>query len=97
MDYREKIIEACAKVCETEWATECERIYGEECAAAIRAIDLDQIAPRPEPVAAPAVPPELTERAAKAIVALKGDSGMVAVLYDLPTIVEALEFCAGRK
>lgn len=29
--------EACAKVCETEWSNVAERIYGEECAAAIRA------------------------------------------------------------
>ena len=29
--------EACAKVCESEWSNVAERIYGEECAAAIRA------------------------------------------------------------
>ena len=29
--------EACAKVCETEWSNVAERMYGEECAAAIRA------------------------------------------------------------
>ena len=29
--------EACAKVCETEWSNVAERIYGEECAVAIRA------------------------------------------------------------
>ena len=29
--------EGCAKVCETEWSNVAERIYGEECAAAIRA------------------------------------------------------------
>ena len=29
--------EACAKVCETEWSNVAERIYGEECAAVIRA------------------------------------------------------------
>ena len=29
--------EACAKVCEKEWSNVAERIYGEECAAAIRA------------------------------------------------------------
>ena len=29
--------EACAKVCESEWSNVAERMYGEECAAAIRA------------------------------------------------------------
>lgn len=29
--------DACAKVCETEWSNVAERMYGEECAAAIRA------------------------------------------------------------
>ena len=29
--------EECAKVCETEWSNVAERMYGEECAAAIRA------------------------------------------------------------
>ena len=29
--------EACAKLCETEWSNVAERIYGEECAVAIRA------------------------------------------------------------
>lgn len=29
--------EACARVCETEWSNVAERMYGEECAAAIRA------------------------------------------------------------
>lgn len=29
--------EACAKVCETEWSNVAERMYGEECAATIRA------------------------------------------------------------
>ena len=29
--------EACAKLCETEWSNVAERIYGEECATAIRA------------------------------------------------------------
>ena len=29
--------EACAKVCEAEWSNVAERMYGEECAAAIRA------------------------------------------------------------
>ena len=29
--------EVCAKVCETEWSNVAERMYGEECAAAIRA------------------------------------------------------------
>lgn len=28
--------EACAKVCESEWSNVAERMYGEECAAAIR-------------------------------------------------------------
>jgi hypothetical protein len=29
--------EACAKVCESEWSNVAERMYGEECAKAIRA------------------------------------------------------------
>jgi hypothetical protein len=29
--------EACAKVCETEWSNVAEKMYGQECAAAIRA------------------------------------------------------------
>ena len=29
--------EACAKLCESEWSNVAERMYGEECAAAIRA------------------------------------------------------------
>jgi hypothetical protein len=29
--------EACAKLCETEWSNVAERMYGEECAATIRA------------------------------------------------------------
>jgi hypothetical protein len=29
--------EACAKVCENQWSNVAERMYGEECAAAIRA------------------------------------------------------------
>jgi len=29
--------EACAKVCESNWTNVVERIYGKECAAAIRA------------------------------------------------------------
>jgi hypothetical protein len=29
--------EACAKVCESEWSNVAERMYGEECAATIRA------------------------------------------------------------
>lgn len=29
--------EACARVCENEWSTVAERMYGQECAAAIRA------------------------------------------------------------
>ena len=29
--------EACAKVCESEWSNVAERMYGDECAAAIRA------------------------------------------------------------
>ena len=29
--------EACAKLCETEWSNVAERMYGEECAKAIRA------------------------------------------------------------
>lgn len=29
--------EACAKVCESEWSNVAERMYGEECANAIRA------------------------------------------------------------
>jgi hypothetical protein len=29
--------EACAKVCETKWSNVAERMYGEECAKAIRA------------------------------------------------------------
>ena len=29
--------EACAKVCESEWSNVAERMYGTECAAAIRA------------------------------------------------------------
>ena len=29
--------EACAKVCEAEWSNVAERMYGEECATAIRA------------------------------------------------------------
>jgi len=29
--------EACAKVCENEWSNVAERMYGQECAAAIRA------------------------------------------------------------
>jgi len=29
--------EACANVCENEWSNVAERMYGEECAAAIRA------------------------------------------------------------
>ena len=28
--------EACGKVCESEWSNVAERMYGEECAAAIR-------------------------------------------------------------
>ena len=34
---REGEREACAKVCENEWSNVAERMYGEECAAAIRA------------------------------------------------------------
>ena len=34
--------EACAKVCETEWSNVAERMYGEECAAAIRARSKDE-------------------------------------------------------
>ena len=30
--------EKCAKVCESEWSNVAERMYGQECAAAIRAI-----------------------------------------------------------
>jgi hypothetical protein len=29
--------EACAKVCETEWSNVVEKMYGQECATAIRA------------------------------------------------------------
>lgn len=29
--------EACAKVCENEWSNVAERMYGQECATAIRA------------------------------------------------------------
>ena len=29
--------EACAKLCESEWSNVAERMYGEECATAIRA------------------------------------------------------------
>jgi hypothetical protein len=29
--------EQCAKVCETEWSNVAEKMYGQECAAAIRA------------------------------------------------------------
>lgn len=29
--------EACAKVCESEWSNVAERMYGKDCAAAIRA------------------------------------------------------------
>jgi hypothetical protein len=29
--------EACAKLCENEWSNVAERMYGQECAAAIRA------------------------------------------------------------
>jgi hypothetical protein len=29
--------EACAKVCESEWSNTAERMYGQECATAIRA------------------------------------------------------------
>lgn len=29
--------EECAKVCESEWSTVAERMYGQECATAIRA------------------------------------------------------------
>ena len=29
-------IEECAKVCESDWSNEAERIYGQECADAIR-------------------------------------------------------------
>jgi hypothetical protein len=58
MDYRETIIEACAKVCEgriggavqsNEWWAGF-KAATKQCAAAIRALDKDKIAPRPEPV-----------------------------------------------
>ena len=34
--------EACAKVCEAEWSNVAERMYGEECAAVIRARSKDE-------------------------------------------------------
>jgi hypothetical protein len=51
-EYEQAIVqaerEACAKVCENEWSNVAERMYGQECAAAIRA-RLEQ--PEQEPVA----------------------------------------------
>jgi hypothetical protein len=100
-DYRELIREACAQACESDRRSGLDKLIRQKCADAIRSLDLDKIAPRPEPVGyANREDLEDALRLGTSIVFWAKQeslvSGGVRIDYDVPLYAD-LEFCAGVK